>query len=254
MIKKEDYLKLFAAMESDERSTYFADVKTWNEETYPRLLAHVEAWSEAEVKDFDTGMLLATAMQQARSFVAKADCFSHDKALDLLHRYMTDIAKYDQGPKDVINKREGLIIKKYRHVAATPSTMENEDGSVTMTSPATRTREIIEQVAGSFDERRPGHYDSWRNKMSEKLGQQVDNLQSLYLELAAARELAEKLDDNPKATTADRAAANKRVLFWDDQIRAVHALADKEWEILQGKIPVEPAPVKKRKSRKKEKM
>lgn len=233
-------------MEQEERESYFADVRTWNQETYPRLLAHVEAWSEAEVKDFDTGLLLASAMQQARTFVAKADCFSHNKALDILYRYLGDISKYDQGPKDVINKREGLVIKKYRHVAATPVTTENEDGTVIMTSPTTRTKEIIEQVAGSFDERRPGHYDAWRDKMSEKLRQQVDNLQSLYLELAAAREMAEKLDDNPNATTADRAAANKRVLWWDDQIQAIHAQADKEWEALQGKTPNEPATKPKR--------
>jgi len=224
-------------MEQQERESYFADVRQWTAETYPRLLAHVEAWNEAEVKDYDTGLLLASAMTQARSFVAKADLFTHTKSLNMIYSYLKDVSRFDQGPKDVVNPREGLVVKKYRHVAATPVTREDENGIVTTTDPVSRTQEIVAQVAASYDvDRRPSHYDSWRDKMSERLGKQVDNLQSLYLELAAARELAEKLDDNPNATTKDRAAANKRIVFWDDQIQAVHALAQKEWDALQGKV------------------
>lgn len=221
-------------MTEEEKATYFADVRDWTENVYPRLLAHVEAWEEADVKDFDTGLMLASALQKARSFVSVANTFSHNRALRVLYNSLETIKRYDRGPKDIVNNRTGESIKSYRHVAAVPVTKEDEDGVTTTTDAEQSFRKASEEVAKRFGGKRPNHYDEWKHLMSAGLRNEIENLQTYYLELAAASQLSNNLDDNPKATQADRAAANQRVLMWDDKINAIHAAAEKEWAVLNG--------------------
>jgi hypothetical protein len=255
------YHKLIQEMTPEEKKTYFSDVEKWDQESYPRLMAHIEAWTEAEVKEFGTGLFLISAMQQARSFVAKADQFTHDKALSTIKRHLDYARRYDTTPKDVVDPRSGIARKVYTHAAVVPVLQPGEagaasaasaadgsavgtqpgsagaaavpaalaEGSSQLTNPAARQQEIFEELAKRYGGKRPTHYDEWKHLMSPKLLAMVEELPAYYLELAAAAEMSDKLDDDPRATTTDRAAANQRVVLIDDKIQAVHQAAEKEW-------------------------
>lgn len=225
-----EQLKSIKEMTPEEMKTYFADVQKWDENSYPRLLAHVDAWTEAEVKEFGTGLYLVTALAQARSFVAKADQFTHEKALSMIKRHLDYARRYDKTPKDDIDPRSGIVRHRHDHAAVVPVSKENaETGEVTQTDPEKRYQQITAEVAKRFGGRRPNHYDEWKHLMSDELRAKVDELPAYYLELAAASEMSDKLDDDPRATQADRASANQRVLDWDDKIQAVHNAAEEEW-------------------------
>ena len=256
------YQKLIQEMTPEEKKTYFSDVEKWDQESYPRLMAHIEAWTEAEVKEFGTGLFLISAMQQARSFVAKADQFTHDKALSTIKRHLDYARRYDTTPKDVVDPRSGIARKVYTHAAvvpvpqpavpdaseasasgASPATVPaaSAEGSQQLTNPAAREQVIFEELAKRYGGKRPTHYDEWKHLMSPKLLAMVEELPAYYLELAAAAEMSDKLDDDPRATTTDRAAANQRVVLIDDKIQAVHEAAEREWIALNAPATVSAA-------------
>lgn len=222
MIHPKDYMQPIGSMTDNEKSSYFEDVRQWNEEQYPRLEAVVDAWTDAEYKVFDEGLLLCSALSRARQFVGLAYKLSIDRRLKEIRGFMNAILKLSNGKQLVIqnikNKQENVIVAKVpKKMVEDNATKDTDEGE--------------ENLA----EQRPNHYDEWEDKMSSSLRNKVAGLSSLYAAMAHYRQMVENLAADPRHSEQDLSRASRLVVEYEKKVLSIHRQADIEWAELTGR-------------------
>lgn len=206
MIEKKDYLKSFKRMNNEEQLEYLADVEKWTEETYPRLAALDDSWKEADVKDFDEGLKLATALQKAQGFISTHQRYDVKRRLEVLRKLLTEVrvksglAKV--GPRPAGDKR------KFTAVVPGPAKV-NEEGVEVPRKPF----EMPE-----VSDRRPEHISQYMHLLPEDLRAEAQGISGLYDQMAHWRSRAEYLALDPRADQQMVARAAKNTVKYEERI------------------------------------
>lgn len=182
------HLKSLKLMSDTEKLEYLAGVERWTEEAYPRLSALADSWTEADMKDYDEGMALVTALQHARDFVSNAHRYDIKKRIYKINLILTEVKK--KTPLARMKTRSANDKQHYiAHVPAEKKTDENGVPVAEGNSP--------EQIVSG---RRPEHLSQYIHLIGDELKEESKQLQGWYDQLAHWRSRMEYLSDDPRAT------------------------------------------------------
>lgn len=187
-------------MDEHEKLEYLADVEKWTEETYPRLAALDDSWKEADVKDFDEGLKLATALQKAQGFLNTYQRYDVKKRLNVLNKLLTEVRI-----KSGMSKVRTRSVNDPRHFTAViPPEPKVDENGVAMKRPAYKQPEV--------DGRRPEHLSQYVGILPDDLKKEAATISSKYDQMAHWRQRAELLSIDPRANkTLISNAAKKAV-------------------------------------------
>lgn len=217
MIEKKDYLKSFMRMDALEKLEYIAQVERWTEETYPRLAALDDSWKEADVKDFDEGLKLVTALQKAQGYLNTYQRYDIKKRLEVLRKLLQEV-RIKSGMSKVAFRPQH---DTRRYTAVVPPTPKVDEEGVSIK------REPYKQpeVGG----RRPEHVSQYKHLLSEGLQKEASEISSKYDLMAHWKQRAEFLAVDPRANKALIANAAKKVVRIEQQILNFWQRVDAEY-------------------------
>ena len=222
MITKEQYLKSYYLMNEEEKSEYDLSLIRWTDETYPRLCALADAWTDADVKDFDEGLRLASAF-------------------NLLHPYIAAAYRYDA--KTRVKKLGGLLsqLRSKTSLAKKATRPANDDTVYVGVLPTKKKVDEngVVQAKKAFempevDGRRPEHLSQYIHKLSSSLQKESKNLENWYLQLASHKEKAILLANDPRAAQEDIKREAKETVRVETLILNFWERVDLEWQALTG--------------------
>lgn len=218
MIDKKDYLKSFKRMNDEEKLEYLANVEKWTEETYPRLAALDDSWKEADVKDFDEGMKLATALQKAQGFISSHMRYDAKKRIEVLSKLLNEV-RIKSGLARVGTRPIG---DTRRFTAVVPGPVKvNEEGVEVPRKPF----EMPE-----VSDRRPEHISQYIHLLPEDLRNEAKGIPDLYDQLAHWRSRAEYLAMDPRADRYMVSRAAKNTVKYETRILNIWERVDLAWE------------------------
>ena len=222
MISKKDYLKPYHAMSQAEKEEYDIRLIRWTEETMPRLFAIADAWTEANVKDFDEGCIIASAFSKSHGFISSAMRYEVARRKKILGDFLCQV----RNKTELAKRATRPAVSDKRYLAILPSKKIDENGKTVEKKPFE-----MPEVSG----RRPEHLSQYVHQLSPSLQKDAKNLESLYLQLASHKERALLLSENPNATKADIEAEVKKTLAAEAKILNFWEQVDLEWEKITGK-------------------
>lgn len=228
MIEKKDYLKSYKRMNNEEQLEYLANVEKWTEETYPRLAALDDSWKEADVKDFDEGLKLATALQKAQGFISSHQRYDVKRRLEVLRKLLTEVRVKSgvakAGPRPAGDKR------KFTAVVPGPAKINEEGVEVP--------RKQFEMPEVS--DRRPEHISQYIHLLPENLRNEAKDIAGLYDQLAHWRSRAEYLALDPRADRHMVSRAAKNTVKYESMILNFWQRVDLEYaKAVKGKEEAE---------------
>ena len=231
MITPIDYLKSFKRMTDKEQLEYLARVDKWTEQTYPRLAALDDSWKEADMKDFDEGLKLASAFQRAHPFISQAQRYDAKKRLDKLNKFLNEVRV--KSGMSMVRFRPQNDPKRY--MAVVPADPKMDENGVEMP------RKPF--VAPEVDGRRPDHFKEYKDKLPADLQVEGADIAQKYDLLAHWRQRAEILALDPRANKALISNAAKKAVRIEAQILNFWNRVDVAFAKATGK-PVDEAEVK----------
>ena len=175
-------------MAETEKLEYLARVERWTEETYPRLAALVDSWTETDWKDYDEGLELVTALQHAREFVSKAYRYEISRSLQKMHQLLTEVYRNTE----LCRMKERWANDKRHYVAHIPSEAKTDENGVR--------QQKKEATKPDVSGRRPEHLSQYIDLIGDDLKKESTQLAGWYDQLAHWRGRAEYLADDPRAT------------------------------------------------------
>ncbi|MGN0091269.1 MAG: hypothetical protein ACI36Z_10015 [Alloprevotella sp.] len=181
-------MKSIRLMSDTEKLEYLARVEKWTDETYPMLAALTDSWTEAEWKDYDEGIELVTALQQAKDFVSNAYLYEIKRSIQKINLLLTDVRKKTELSR--IKSRPAN--DKHHYVAHVPATVKTDENGV----PVAAKEPVKTDVSG----RRPEHLSQYIDLIGEDLKKESMQLPGWYDQLSHWRGRAEYLADDPRAT------------------------------------------------------
>ena len=218
-------------MTDKEQLEYLARVDKWTEQTYPRLAALDDSWKEADMKDFDEGLKLASAFQRAHPFISQAQRYDAKKRLDKLNKFLNEVRV--KSGMAMVRFRPQNDPKRYMAVVpAEPKTDEN--GMEIPRKPF---------VAPEVNNRRPEHFNEYKDKLPAELQEEGKEIAQKYDLLAHWRQRAEILALDPRANKALISNAAKKAVRIEAQILNFWGRVDVAYAKATGK-PVNEAEVK----------
>lgn len=209
-------------MSNKEKEEYNILLVKWTDESYPRLCAIMDAWTDADVKDFDEGLIIASAFTKSHPFISAAyryDAARRKKKLgDLLQqvRMKTDLAKKTTRPP----------MGETRFLAVVPNTKVDENGNKVHKKPFD-----MPEVNG----RRPEHLSQYIHQLSPELQKASKNLENWYLQMASHKERALLLTNDPRAKREDIEKEARETIKVESKILKFWELVDEEWQLVTGK-------------------
>lgn len=221
MVTKSNYLKSYKSMNETEKRDYIQRVDKWTEETFPELMAHAESWITVPEKDYDEGVILASALRSAQGFINNAQRYEAKKAIEILNSHLTDV-RNKSGLSKVKVREAG---DKRKFIAVVPSRgVPQEDG--TLKQPK------FEEV--DVDGRRPEHISQYINLLPNALRMEAEGFKSMYLELADYRHNLEVLSNDPRVSDEARADLAKKCVKAEQKIRSLWDRIDKAYNKATG--------------------
>lgn len=224
MITERNYLKSIKMMNEKEKESYIGRVDKWTEETYPRLAASVDSWTETDVKDYDEGLLLCSALQKARSFVTNEQRYDIQKRLKYVRGFLMEVREKSGLSK--VSTRPANDKKHYRAVVQSTG-KPKEDGTLKKPAPF---------AMPEVDNRRPEHLSQYFHLLPGELQNRAKNLDSMYLALAEYRGRAERLAENPQATKEQISEFAKKAAKQEDEINDLWEAIDKAYARATGQV------------------
>lgn len=254
-------MKPLSNMNIDEQKSYLQSVREWMETKAPLLrpkaedrqaeflavMAAAQAWNDAEVKAFQEGCVLITALAKSSEGVTKwlPDGIYRKSARRVINGIYAELDKINRQYAGIPQKEKSAAPRRVYQGEGAPDT-HNVHGSAQKVedihseaaiaaaqkavADGTAT-ETQKKVAGSWIAR-PQHIDQYIHLLPERTQKRAATVKGLHLELAEAHELLGKLADNPSAHPGDRATMQKRVTRIEDTIADIYMELDEEWEKL----------------------
>lgn len=217
MIEKKDYLKSYMRMDALEKLEYIAQVERWTEETYPRLAALDDSWKDADVKDFDEGLKLVTALQKAQGYLNTYQRYDIKKRLEVLRKLLQEV-RIKSGMSKVAFRPQNDT-RRYTAIVP-PAPKVNEEGVTVKRDPYKQP-----EVGG----RRPEHVSQYKHLLSDGLKKEASEISSKYDLMAHWKQRAEFLAVDPRANKALISNAAKKVVRIEQQILNFWQRVDAEY-------------------------
>lgn len=224
MLKKSDYLKSYMRMNETEKLEYLAGVKTWTEETYPRLAALDDSWKETDMKDFDEGLKLASALQKAQGFLSTYMRYDAKRRLDVLNKLLSEV-RIKSGMSKLSSRPVGDT-RRFTAVIPPVAKKVDEEGVIQPAKPF---------VQPTVSERRPEHLSQYIDMLPAELKKESEGITSLYDQLAHWRGRAEYLVTDPRADKEMVARAAQKTVKIEEMILNFWARVDMAYEKATGK-------------------
>lgn len=190
MIPKNQYLKSLKRMNEDEKLEYLAQVDKWTSETYPYLASLDDGWKETDMKDFDEGLKLATALQKAIPFVEQAHRYDIKRRLEKLNKILSEV-RIKSGMA-ALRTRPASDVRRFTAVVP-PEPKRDEEGKA-----VPRTPFKMPEVDG----RTPDHLSQYIHLLPADLQKEAKNIDAKYAQLAHWRGRAEYAANDPRANKA----------------------------------------------------
>lgn len=221
MVTKSNYLKSYKSMSEAEKRDYIQRVDKWTEETFPELMAHAESWITVPEKDYDEGVILASALRSAQGFINNAQRYEAKKAIQILNSHLMDV-RNKSGLSKVKVREAG---DKRKFIAVVPSRgIPQEDGTLKQRN--------FEEV--DVDGRRPEHISQYINMLPNTLRIEAEGIKFMYLELADYRHNLEVLSKDPRVSDEARADLAKKCVKAEQKIRFLWDRIDKAYNKATG--------------------
>ncbi len=260
-ITSSDYLKPLPNMNIEEQKSYLQSVREWMETKAPLLrpkaedrqaeflavMAAAQAWNDAEVKAFQEGCVLITALAKSSEGVTKwlPDGIYRKSARRVINGIYAELDKINRQYAGMPQKEKSAAPRRVYQGEGAPDTHNvhgsaqkvediHSDAAIAAAQKAVAdgtATETQKKVAGSWIAR-PPHIDQYIHLLPERTQKRAATVKGLHLELAEAHELLEKLADNPSAHPGDRATMQKRVTRIEDTIADIYMELNEEWEKL----------------------
>lgn len=222
MIKKEQYLKDYRKMNETELKSYIQRVEKWNDQTYPQLMAAADSWLNVPVKEYNEGLILASAIKRAQPFIAASDNYSDVRVvLRKINKALTEV----QDKSGLSRLRTIPAGDKRKWFAATQVTSDpDEDGIVS----------IRTYVEPDVDGRRPQHVSEYIHLLPVDLQEQAKNLKAMHMELADYVDQAKLLSSDPRASKEQVAEMAKKSVMQEQKIRSLYDRLDVAYKVATG--------------------
>ena len=222
MIDKKDYLKSYNTMSQKEKDEYNLLVIRWTEESMPRLFAIADAWTEADVKDFDEGCIIASAFSKSHGFITSAMRYEVARRKKILGDFLCQV----RNKTDLAKRTTRPPVGDKRYLAIVPSKKVDENGNEVPKKP-------FEMPV--VDGRRPEHLSQYIHQLSPQLQKESKELENLYLQLASHKERALLLTNDSRATKEDIKHEAKETVRIESIILNFWERVDLEWQRVTGK-------------------
>ena len=209
-------------MNEEEKLEYLACVERWTEETYPRLAALDDSWKETDMKDFDEGLKLATALQKAQGYVGTYLRYDIKRRLDVLRKLLVEV----QEKSGILKVGRRPVGDKKRYMAVVTEKKVDEDGVVQPPKPF-----VLPEVS----DRRPDHLSQYMHMLPEELKKESEGIANLYDQLAHWRGRAEYLALDPRADKEMVSRAARNTVKIEEKILNFWARVDLAYEKATGK-------------------
>lgn len=223
MIDKKDYLKSYNTMSQKEKDEYNLLVIRWTEENMPRLFAIADAWTEADVKDFDEGCIIASAFSKSHGFITSAMRYEVARRKKILGDFLCQV----RNKTELAKRATRPPVSDKRYVAIVPGDAKiDENGNKIAKKP-------FEMPV--VDGRRPEHLSQYIHQLSPQLQKESKELENLYLQLASHKERALLLTNDSRATKEDIKHEAKETVRIESIILNFWERVDLEWQRVTGK-------------------
>lgn len=209
-------------MDELEKLEYLAQVERWTEETYPRLAALDDSWKEADVKDFDEGLKLVTALQKAQGYLNTYQRYDVKKRLEVLRKLLQEV-RVKSGMNKVAFRPAN---DTRRYTAVIPPAPKVDEEGVAIPRPAYKQPE----VGG----RRPEHLSEYKHLLSKGLQKEASEISSKYDLMAHWKQRAEQLAIDPRVNKTLVSNAAKKVVRIEQQILNFWQRVDAEYAQING--------------------
>ena len=250
--KKIKFTLNLGTMTGQEIERYWMQVRRWRYDSYPRLCALVDAWTDTDIKEFNEGLMLVSALRSARDFVGGAYRMDVRRRMKTMHAFLDEIDKYIRrnAPELYIiveDSDDGIQVtsKDDQHKADTPEKRQIRKFVARVSRPAT-VDENGEAVAPKkaeipeVDGRRPQHLSQYIHVLPPQLQKGSQNLEGWYLLLADYHNHLHLLVDDPRSSKADRQYYAEQTALVEQKILNLWHRIDVAWEKSQGRT-VDPA-------------
>lgn len=211
-------------MNETEKLEYLAGVKTWTEETYPRLAALDDSWKETDMKDFDEGLKLASALQKAQGFLSTYMRYDAKRRLEVLNKLLSEV-RIKSGMSKLSSRPVGDT-RRFMAVIPPVAKKVDEEGVIQPAKPF---------VQPTVSERRPEHLSQYIDMLPADLKKESEGITSLYDQLAHWRGRAEYLVTDPRADKEMVARAAQKTVKIEEMILNFWARVDMAYEKATGK-------------------
>ena len=231
-----EYLKAYSNMNIVERAAFHERVKAWMERSVPMLMAKVDdqwsrlqnviqvsvGWNHAECEAFREGSLLLTALIRDNEVAAQ---------------WLPDVLWVDSARSAVRALRR--VLSRYTDIPSVAGAGSAQSQSERPTDTGAAERQ--EEQNGGMTERqnagmqnaaiaRPKHIDQYVHLLPESTQQKAAGLRELHDKLAEARDMLDRMIDDPHAAQQDLASLQKTVVSYEDAITKIYSELDVEWE------------------------
>lgn len=223
MIPKNQYLKSLKRMNENEKLEYLAQVDKWTSETYPYLASLDDGWKETDMKDFDEGLKLATALQKAIPFVEQAHRYDIKRRLEKLNKILSEV-RIKSGMA-ALRTRPASDVRRFTAVIP-PEPKRDEEGKVIPRAPF---------KMPEVDGRTPEHLSQYLHLLPADLQKEAKNIDAKYAQLAHWRGRAEYAVNDPRANKALISNMAKKVVKIEGSILNFWHRVDLEYARATGK-------------------
>lgn len=261
-LESQHYLKRFDNMDLEEKRSYLERVRSWeggdralllpradeSAADFRNVMACATAWSDAEVKAWNEGVVLVTALvclvedgwlpDKIYIKSARRSIRFITRALDRISRQYSGVdAVGDEEGQRTIYSGQGAVNTqgvtgafaevKRRHAEAFVAAMDSGkagDAGV---------RQLWTE--------RPKHLDQYIHLLPERTQRKAAGVKELFLQLDMARENARKLAEDPHHAAADVQHWAAEATRTDNKIRAIFKEVDEEWAkvVKSGRVVVD---------------
>lgn len=222
MITKEQFLKDYRKMSETEMKSYIQRVDKWNDETFPQLMAAADSWINVPVKEYNEGLILASAIKRAQPFIVASDNYSDIRVvLRKINKALSEV----QEKSGLSRLRTIPAGDKRKWFAATQVTSDpDEEGTVS----------IRTYVEPDVDGRRPQHVSEYIHLLPPDLQEQARNLKAMHMEMADYVEQAKLLSSDPRAAKEQVAEMAKKAVAQEQKIRSLYNRIDVAYKVATG--------------------
>jgi len=249
-------------MNKTEKESYLERVRNWNggdrnllrprmedgTAVFQNVIAAAAAWSDAEVKAFDEGCVLVTALigiAESGWLPDKIYSVSAKRAIRFITKSLDDIS-HQYGSAVSGGGNAGPKIAYFGDGAADTSKKTDTKGGVMREQGAAFVAAMEQEKTGNPGTRelwleQPKHLDQYIHLLPEATQKKAADIKALFMQLDEARENGRLLMEDPRSDAATRAHWMSKATSIDNKIRAIFKEVDAEWAKLvqSGRVVVD---------------